>query len=92
MGQVYLEAGRRFFGEFCVQKNGCGGMAFLLGIFEFFVCFVMVNRGEHVVDCVVNVVGYRSLFLGLKIGQLFELYFLGDGQSTHDADAICRWD
>jgi hypothetical protein len=34
----------------------CGGMAFLLGIFEFLVCFVMVNRGEFVVECVVNVV------------------------------------
>jgi hypothetical protein len=34
----------------------CGGMAFLLGIFEFLVCFVMVNRGEFVVDCVVNMV------------------------------------
>jgi hypothetical protein len=35
---------------------GCGGMAFLMGIFEFLVGFVMVNRGELVVDCVVNVV------------------------------------
>jgi hypothetical protein len=35
---------------------GGGGVAFLLGIFEFLVGFVMVNRGEFVVDCVVNVV------------------------------------
>jgi len=29
---------------------------FLLGVFEFLVCFVMVKRGEVVVDCVANVV------------------------------------
>jgi hypothetical protein len=31
-------------------------MAFLFGIFEFFVCFVVVKRGEVVVKCVANVV------------------------------------
>jgi hypothetical protein len=44
-----------FFG-ICPEKMVCGGMAFLLGVFEFLVCFVMVNRGEHVAECVVNVV------------------------------------
>jgi hypothetical protein len=37
-------------------KIVCGGMAFLLGISEFLVCFVVVNRGEVVVGCVANVV------------------------------------
>jgi hypothetical protein len=55
MDQVYLEVGRRFFWDLARRKMGCGGVAFLLGIFEFLVCFVMVNRGEFVVDCVVNV-------------------------------------
>ena len=42
----------------------------------FLVCFVVVNRGEFVVDCVVNVVFFRPLFRGLNVGQLFTLYFL----------------
>jgi hypothetical protein len=44
---------------FWVLRSGkmfCGGAAFLLGVFEFLVCFVVVNRGEVVVDCVANVV------------------------------------
>jgi hypothetical protein len=53
----------------------CGGSAFLLGIFEILACFVVVNRGEVVVDCVVNVVCWLSLFGRLKVGQLFQLYF-----------------
>jgi hypothetical protein len=55
MGQVYLEARAGTFSGFCAKKMLCGGVTVLLGIFEFFVCFVMVNRGEFVVDCVVNV-------------------------------------
>jgi hypothetical protein len=39
-----------------LKKICRGGMAFLLGIFEFLVCFVVVNRGEVVVECVANVV------------------------------------
>jgi hypothetical protein len=45
--------------DFRVSAQGkfpCGGMAFLLGVFEFWVRFVVVNRGEVVVDCVANVV------------------------------------
>jgi hypothetical protein len=60
----------------CAEKIPYGGAAFLLGIFEFLVCFVMVNRGEFVVDCVANVVFLLSLFHGLKMRQLFQLYFL----------------
>jgi len=33
-----------------------GETAFLLGFFGFLVCFVVVNRGEFVVECVANVV------------------------------------
>jgi hypothetical protein len=75
MGQVYLEVWRRFFWDLVQKKMLCGGAAVLLGIFEFLVCFVMVNRGEFVVDCVVNVVCWMSLFRGVKIGQVVELYF-----------------
>jgi len=53
----------------------CGGRAFLLEFLGFWVCFVMVNRGEFVVERVANVVRRRSLFRDLKIGQLFEFYF-----------------
>jgi hypothetical protein len=44
----------------------------------FLVCFVMVICGEFVVECVANVVFYRTLFRGLKMGQVFEVYFSGD--------------
>jgi hypothetical protein len=57
------------------EKMFCGGSAFLLGILSFFACFVVVNRGEVVVDCVVNVVCRLPLFRRLKVGQLFQLYF-----------------
>jgi hypothetical protein len=46
-----------------------------LGIFAFSWCLCVVNRGEVVVECVVNVVCCRSLFRGLKVGHLFQLYF-----------------
>jgi hypothetical protein len=49
--------------------------AVLLVICQFLVCFVVVICGEFVVECVVNVVFYRTLFRGLKIGQVFEVYF-----------------
>jgi hypothetical protein len=50
-------------------------MWFLLGIFAFLWCLGVVNRGEVVVECVANVVCCRSLFGGLKVGHLFQLYF-----------------
>ena len=53
----------------------CGGVAFLLGYFDFLWCLWMVNRGEVVVICVANVVNGRSLFRGRKIGHSFQLYF-----------------
>jgi hypothetical protein len=56
MGQVYLEVRVEIFRVFARRKMFCGGVAFLLVIFQFLVCFVMVNRGAFVVDCVVNVV------------------------------------
>ena len=39
-----------------LRKMVCGGMVFLLEIFEFLVCFVVVNRGEVMVGCVAKVV------------------------------------
>jgi hypothetical protein len=47
---------RCVFWGICSEKISCGGMAVLLGIFEFLACFVVVNRGEVVVECVANVV------------------------------------
>jgi hypothetical protein len=55
MGQVYLEVGAEIFLDFVRRKMSCGGVAFLLVIFAFLVCFVMVNCGEFVVECVANV-------------------------------------
>src|ERR1700733_268037 len=66
---------RRFFGFCAWKKMFCGGSAFLLGVLSFLACFVVVNRGEVVVDCVANVVCWLSLFRRLRVGQLFQLYF-----------------
>jgi hypothetical protein len=48
----------------------------LQGFLRIVWCSVVVNRGEFVVNCVVNVVEKRSLFGVQKVGQGFELYFL----------------
>jgi hypothetical protein len=48
---------------------------FLLGGFEFLVRFVVVNRGEVVVDFVVNVVRKWTLFDGQNVGHLSERFF-----------------
>jgi hypothetical protein len=63
-----------------------GGVTFLLGFFQFLVCFMVVNRGEFVVECVANVVCSQPLFRGLGIGQLFELYF----REAVRPDAVAR--
>jgi hypothetical protein len=63
------------------KKDGGGGEVFccFAGVFEG--CFgkndvlVVVNRGEVVVDCMVNVDIWMSLFRGLRIGHLIEIYF-----------------
>jgi hypothetical protein len=41
------------------------------------VCFVVVNRGEVVVDCVANVVEKLSLFGALNVGHHIWFYFWG---------------
>jgi hypothetical protein len=70
------------------EKMFCGGVEVLLGICQFLTCFVMVLRGAFVVNCVVNVVGWMSLFRGLKMGQVFELYFwMGVGEGFYAAKA-----
>ena len=45
------------------------------GVFEFLGVFVVVNRGEVVVNCVVNRGAWRTLFHDLKTCQLSEIYF-----------------
>jgi hypothetical protein len=50
-------------------------MWFLLGGFEFSVCFVVVNRGEVVVDFVVNVVRKWTLFGVRNVGHHSERFF-----------------
>ena len=47
----------------------------LQGFLSFCDSTVMVNRGEVVVNCVVNADGGTSVFRGRKIGQHFQLYF-----------------
>jgi hypothetical protein len=37
-----------------LEKIRCGGEAFLLGVLGILVCFVVVKRGEFVVDCGAN--------------------------------------
>jgi hypothetical protein len=74
-GETMLPLGEIFW-SICAGKIACGGWAVLLGICVFLVCFVLVIRDEFVVECVANVVFYRTLFRGLKMGQVFEVYFL----------------
>jgi hypothetical protein len=64
-----------FFGFQWAEKFPDGGSGFLLRVLAILVVFTMVKRGEVVVDCVVNVVGGRSLLWNLKMGQGFEVYF-----------------
>jgi hypothetical protein len=52
----------------------------LLGNIGVFGVFVVVDCGENVVDCVANVVFCLPLFEGLKIGQVFEIYFDRTGE------------
>jgi hypothetical protein len=54
-----LEKRANFWGRFFriwSEKMVRGGVAFLLGFFGFLMCFMVVNRGEFVVECVANVV------------------------------------
>jgi hypothetical protein len=37
-----------------LEKICCGGEGFLLGVLGILVCFVVVKRGEFVVDCGAN--------------------------------------
>jgi hypothetical protein len=53
----------------------CGGMVFLLGVLRKCGGLLWCFCGEHVVECVVNAVNYRTLFEGWGIGQGFEVYF-----------------
>jgi hypothetical protein len=50
---------------------------FLWGILRKRVFLWWFFDGENVVECVVNVVFWQSLFWGGKMGQVFEIYFLG---------------
>jgi hypothetical protein len=55
----------------------CGGMVFFLVIFEFVVCFVMVNRGAVCGGMWWKRGPLMVTIRGLKVGQGFEVYFLG---------------
>jgi hypothetical protein len=57
------------------KKFRCGGLVFLLGVLQILGVFCMVNCGEFVVGCVVNVVIKRPLFSVRKIRHVFEVYF-----------------
>jgi hypothetical protein len=46
----------------------------------------MVNRGEVVVKCVVNVVRGMSLFSGLKLRHGLQLFFWTEPQATTDPE------
>ena len=59
------------------EKMAVVGMLFLQGVLAILVCIVVVNRGEVVVNCVVNVDSGTPLLWSLKIGHSFEVYFEG---------------
>jgi hypothetical protein len=56
-------------------KVSDGGRGLLLGILTIFGCSVVVNRGEVVVNCVVDVDSGTPLLWSLKVGHRFEVYF-----------------
>jgi hypothetical protein len=56
MGQVYLEEQEEVY-VFVAKNFLVVKWRFLQGFFDFLWCLRMVNRGEVVVECVVNVVG-----------------------------------
>jgi hypothetical protein len=56
-------------------KVSDGGRGFLLGILTILVYIVVVNRGEVVVNCVVDVDSGMVVLRGLKTGHWFEVYF-----------------
>jgi hypothetical protein len=53
--------------------RGAGGV--LQGFLRILWCSVMVNRGEVVVDCVVNVASLRTYFGIQNVGQGLRVYF-----------------
>jgi hypothetical protein len=53
----------------------CGEEAFLQGVFAFSWCLVVVNRGDVVVNCVVNRGALWTLFLPPKIFLHFQFFF-----------------
>jgi hypothetical protein len=67
-----------------------GFAIFFIGVVEGWFCLVILGflvvllwwiRGENVVACVADVVFWQSLFGGLKMCQLFEIYFSGHAHS-----------
>ena len=54
----------------------CGGEVFLQGVFAFVGCLVMANRGDVVVNCVVNRGVWRAVFGWAKIFLFFEIFFV----------------
>jgi hypothetical protein len=58
-------------------KSSEAERCFLQGVLAIVMVFTMVNRGEIVVNCVVNVDSGRSLLWSRKVGQGLEVYFCG---------------
>jgi hypothetical protein len=60
-----------------VSRKKCfrGEWSFLQGVFAFYGVLVMVNRGEVVVNCVVNRGAWTTLFRGLKFSSFLKYIF-----------------
>jgi hypothetical protein len=56
------------------EKVSDGGNGFLLGVLAILVVFAMVNRGQIVVNCVVNLVNKQSLLWSLKLGHYLKFF------------------
>jgi hypothetical protein len=61
------------------KKCFCGGWSFLQGVFAFYGVLVMINRGEVVVDWVVNRGAWTAFFRGLKFSSFLKYIFCGLG-------------
>jgi hypothetical protein len=57
------------------QKSWEGYRGGFIGVLRILVCFVVVNRGEVVVDCVVDRGELWGVFCGIKTCHFFQIYF-----------------
>jgi hypothetical protein len=77
--------------EFNGRKSSGGGKVLLQGVLAIVEVFTMVNRGEIVVNCMVNVDSGTPLLWGPNEGHDFEVYFRGGREEASDGFQLGWW-